>query len=224
MPDSHAPTIFDRHVDTYDAARRRLIPPFERFYGSAVEAVGLCAEPPKRILDLGAGTGLLSRWLRAAYPEAHITLVDGAELMLKKASALLGQENLDYVHGDLSAPLPAGEWDAIVSGLAIHHLEGEEKQRLFTRIRAALREGGVFVNAEQVAGPTPFFSGTYAAWHEQQARSAGSDEVEWAGALERMSFDRCASVENQLLCLRQAGFTHADCLFKDYRFAVMVAL
>jgi tRNA (cmo5U34)-methyltransferase len=38
-----------------------------------------------------------------------------------------------------------------------------------------------------------------------------------------MAHDRCASVERHLEWLREAGFPDADCLFKDHRFAVIVA-
>jgi tRNA (cmo5U34)-methyltransferase len=221
---THAPRIFDAHADSYDAARRRLIPPFDSFYGTAVNALRLMGRTPQRILDLGAGTGLLSHRLRAAYPAAHITLLDGAGVMLEKARALLGDVNAAYVQADLSDALPAGLWDAVASALAIHHLSDEGKQALFRRIREALRPGGVFVNAEQVAGPTPFFTDAYAEWHEAHARSAGSDDAEWSAAVQRMSYDRCASVEDQLHWLRDAGFSEADCLMKDYRFAVLVAL
>jgi tRNA (cmo5U34)-methyltransferase len=219
-----APHIFDAHVESYDAARRRLIPPFDSFYGTAVDALQFCRTPPSRILDLGAGTGLLSRCLRAAYPEAEITLLDGAGLMLDKARDLLGEEKFRYLQADLNAPLPEGPWDAVASALAIHHLDDPEKGRLFGRIRNVLRPGGVFVNAEQVAGPAPVFTEMYADWHERQARAAGSDDEEWSGAVERMAFDQCASVEDQLCWLRAAGFSHADCVFKDHRFAVIVAL
>jgi tRNA (cmo5U34)-methyltransferase len=201
-----------------------LIPPFERFYATTVEALRLGGAPPERVLDLGAGTGLLSRRVRTAYPDARITLLDGAQLMLDQARDLLGERNLSYVHANLSAEPPSGPWDAVVSALAIHHLTDGEKQTLFRHIRGVLRPGGVFVNAEQVAGPTPFFTDVYAAWHESRARAGGSDDEEWAGAVERMAFDRCASVEDQLRWLRGAGFEHADCLFKEHRFAVIVAL
>jgi tRNA (cmo5U34)-methyltransferase len=219
-----APQIFDAHAGSYDAARRRLIPPFDSFYGTAVDAVRLCEHAPERILDLGAGTGLLSHRLRGAYPNARITLLDGAGVMLEKARALLGDGNVAYVQADLCDPLPEGAWDAVVSALAIHHLSDLDKRALFHRLRAALRPGGVFVNAEQVSGPTPFFTDTYAEWHEANARAAGSDDAEWSAAVERMRFDQCASVEDQLQWLRDAGFGHADCLMKDHRFAVLVAL
>jgi tRNA (cmo5U34)-methyltransferase len=219
-----APQVFNAHAADYDAGRRRLIPPFESFYGAAVDGVRLGGAAPRRIVDLGAGTGLLSGFLRAAFPDAQLTLVDGAGRMLERARTVLGTEDVSYIEADLTDRLPEGPWDAIVSGLAVHHLSDGEKRSLMQRIHAALRPGGVFVNAEQVAGPSPFFTDLYATWHEAQARRAGSDDEEWTAAVGRMAYDRCASVEDQLEWLRQAGFREADCLFKEYRFAVMVAL
>jgi tRNA (cmo5U34)-methyltransferase len=130
-------------------------------------------------------------------------------------------DRASYVVADLADPLPPGAWDAVVSALAIHHLPDDGKRRLFARVAAALAPGGVFVNAEQVAGPSPFFDALYARWHEASARAAGSDDAEWRGAEERMSFDRTATVEAQLGWLREAGLD-ADCLYKHHRFAVLV--
>jgi len=69
-----------------------------------------------------------------------------------------------YVVSDLADPLPAGPWDAVVSALAVHHLDDPAKRALFGRLHTALAPGGLFVNAEQVAGPTALFHDLYAAW------------------------------------------------------------
>ncbi|HWT92392.1 MAG TPA: class I SAM-dependent methyltransferase [Solirubrobacteraceae bacterium] len=219
---TNAADIFDTQAEAYDAARRRLIPPFDAFYGTAVAAVPAKA---KTVLDLGAGTGLLSRMVRAARPNAHLTLLDGAPAMLDQARAELGDDRTAYVTADLTDPLPGepASFCAVVSALAIHHLDDAGKRDLFARVHAQLKPGGAFVNAEQVAGPTPHLDALYRAWHEAQARAAGSDDAEWDAAEERMRFDRCATVEDQLGWLRDAGFSDVDCRFQDHRFAVLVA-
>jgi tRNA (cmo5U34)-methyltransferase len=222
MTDIHE--VFDSHAADYNSLRRRLVPPFDAFYGSAVAAVGLSGQEPARMLDLGAGTGMLSAFLRRAYPAAHLTLLDSASRMLDQAREAVGESKVTYVRADLGDPLPPGSWDAVVSALAIHHLDDDGKRALMRRVYAALNPGGVFVNAEQVAGPSAFFDAAYARSHETRARAAGTDDAEWAAAVERMSYDRRASVEAQLAWLLETGFDEVDCVFKDYGFAVMVAL
>jgi tRNA (cmo5U34)-methyltransferase len=222
MTTESAPATFEAHAAGYEGPRRRLIPPFDAFYGTAVDALTMLGRPPRRVLDLGAGTGMLAARVAAAHPGVALVLTDGAPAMLEQARATLGPDAELHV-ADLEDPLPAGPFDAVVSALAIHHLDDAAKRDLFARVREALPPGGVFVNAEQVAGPTPCFERRYRAWHEAASRAAGTDDAEWAGALERMRHDRCADVESQLRWLREAGFDAADCLFKDHRFAVLVA-
>ena len=90
-------------------------------------------------------------------------------------------------------------------------------------MRAALAPGGVFVNAEQVAGESASLDAFYVERHERAARALGATEAEWAAAAQRMSHDLCATVEDQLAWLRAAGFADAGCLWRDGRFAVLVA-
>jgi tRNA (cmo5U34)-methyltransferase len=212
---------FDAHAPDYDALRRRLVPNYDAFYGAAIAALRLIPRAPRRVLDLGAGTGLLSRHVAAAFPDAELTLVDGAGAMLDQARAAMGDRHT-YVQADLRDPLPEGPWCAVVSALAIHHLEDADKQTLLRRAHDVLAPRGVFVNAEQVAGPTPLLDEHYAGWHEHASEALGATADEWAGARQRMRHDRCASVGDQLAWIRAAGFGDADCLFKDHRFAVLV--
>jgi tRNA (cmo5U34)-methyltransferase len=207
------------NADEYDAPRRRLVPDFDRFYGTAAELVAGLGLPDPAVLDLGAGTGLLSGAVRAAVPEARLTLLDGAADMLAVARQRLG-DGVSLVTADLTEPLPPGPFDAVVSALAIHHLGDEAKRDLFRRVHGVLRPGGVFVNAEQVAGPTPWHERQYAEAHERDARRLGSDDEEWQGAVARMAHDRCAPVDEQLAWLRDVGFERVDLAYKRYRFAV----
>jgi tRNA (cmo5U34)-methyltransferase len=223
MTEAGAHEVFDRQAGGYDALRRRLIPPYDDFYGTAVAALDLAARPLRRILDLGAGTGLLSRQVRAAVPDAELVLLDAAPAMLEQARAAL-EDGAAYRVGDLADPLPPGPWDAVVSALAVHHLDDPGKRALFARVHEALAPGGVFVNAEQVAGPTARLDAAYRAWHRERALALGASEQDWLEAEERMAYDRCASVEAQLGWLRGAGFADSDCLFQDRCFAVLVGL
>ncbi len=212
-------TIFDITAPTYDADRAKLIPCYDAFHRRATDLIPAGA---KHILDLGAGTGILTTFVRSWYPNAHIHLMDFSAPMIDLARKRLAADtNVSFEVADYTSA-PLGEnYDAIVSALSIHHLEHSAKQALFARIFAALRPGGVFVNAEQVAGPTPALDAVYKSLWLQQAREAGATPQQIADSLYRQQDDRCASVEDQLHWMREAGFTDADCWFKDNRFAVL---
>jgi tRNA (cmo5U34)-methyltransferase len=216
--------LFDAAAGSYDEARRRLVPCFDDFYRTAVQvaAPALAAAPEPRVLDLGAGTGLLSVLVSAAAPGVRVTLVDAAAGMLAVAGEHLTARGVPHesVVADLRDPLPAGPYHAVVSALAIHHLDDPEKVDLFRRIRRVLAPGGVFVNAEQVAGPTPALDRQYDEVWVASAVALGATAEELAAARERMAFDRPAPVEAQCGWLREIGFTDVDCYYKSWRFAV----
>jgi tRNA (cmo5U34)-methyltransferase len=156
-----AAQAFSAHAAQYTALRRRLVPGYDAFYGAVIDSLALVRGGMRRVLDLGAGTGLLSAHVREAFPDARIELLDGSEPMLREARERLGP-GVAAVHvRDMADPLPDGPFDAIVSALAIHHLEDEAKRELMRRAHDALRPGGAFINAEQVSAPTPALDAVY---------------------------------------------------------------
>lgn len=51
---------FNRIAEEYDVNRRKFIPCFDEFYKETTAFIARCIGKPMRILDLGAGTGLLT--------------------------------------------------------------------------------------------------------------------------------------------------------------------
>ena len=219
MRPNHTQAVFDATAATYDRDRMKLIPGHEAFYAAALE---LIPQDAKRIVDLGAGSGLFSAMLHAAFPNADLHLIDFSEPMLAVARQRLGASpRIHYTLADYTAaPLPT-VCAAIVSALSIHHLDDALKQAILPRIHAALRPGGVFINADHIAGPTPALEDIYQQRWLAVIRANGATEQQIADSLYRQQEDRRAPIDDQLAWLRVAGFANVDCWYKASSFAVL---
>ena len=219
--------LFSAGAQGYDAVRRNLVPCFDGFYGSALDVIGDWAgartAATLEALDLGAGTGLFSAMVLGRLPHARLHLVDVSDAMLAQArqrfagaaSSHVSFEVRDYTQGGLGGP-----WDLVLSALSIHHLDDGAKRSLFARVFEALRPAGLFINAEQVLGPTPAAEARYRRLWDSQVLGSGVDRLEYERAVDRMRHDRCATLADQLEWMRAAGFAEVDCAFKQWRFAV----
>lgn|GEM_PF-1277719 len=93
----------------YDATRRKFIPCFDGFYETATKIILSNIKPPARVLDLGAGTGLLTYFWHKECPSAEYVLADISDEMLevsKKRFAGLG--NIKHIVMDYTKALPEG--------------------------------------------------------------------------------------------------------------------
>ncbi|OPY36241.1 MAG: ubiquinone/menaquinone biosynthesis methyltransferase [Methanoregula sp. PtaU1.Bin051] len=220
----HIRKAFNAFATEYDAQREYVIPDLRNYYGAAVWAAeSETAEPA--ILDIGAGTGLLSAFMLRKFPAAHLTLMDIAENMLDVArERFRDQKNIRYIVCDYSRSDLFGPYDIVCSALSIHHLETEDKRRLFRRIFAALKPGGIFVNADQADGETPYFRDRNLEYWNDFLRSGPLNDAEHAEILmRRNTLDLNEKLSVQLGWLRKAGFSDVDVVYKNRTFIVTVA-
>ena len=221
MPVDGLKESFDAIAPGYDVQRRSIIPDFEGFYAAAVRAAAVPEEEPS-ILDIGAGTGLLSARLLEVYPDASITLVDVSGEMLGVARRrFAGREKVRIVTADYRMVDLGGPHDIVCSALSIHHLEAGEKMELYRRIFVALGEGGVFVNADEVAGETEEAHGrNLAAWDAFLLSGPLGEEGARAIMERRDRFDRMEKLSVQLEWLRGIGFTGVEVTYRNGCFVV----
>jgi tRNA (cmo5U34)-methyltransferase len=181
-------------------------------YRDVAEAMLLEALPARveRFLDLGTGDGRLATLIGDRYPGSRGVGVDVSQPMLERAAERFhGNARIELVAHDLDRPLPvSGPFDAVVSGLAIHHLGDAHKRSLFEEVRVLLVPGGVFANLDLVTSSTK-------QQHEHFRRAIGRVQDD--------PTDRLSGLCQQLEWLRDAGFTEVDCHFKWLELTLMVA-
>ena len=170
MPEPKAPGMSAQfHMDpqTYLDEIRTEVPRYDELQEEAIEAIPFA---PRRVLELGVGTGETTRRLLARYPDAQVTGLDAQAEMVFKAREL----GIEVRLARMEDPLPDGPWDLVISVLSVHHLDGEQKRDLFRRVREqsrALVMGDVVIADLQV---TPLEEGV-------DKPSRADELVEWCG-------------------------------------------
>ncbi len=167
----------------------------------------------ERVLDLGCGDGRLLALVREARPGVAGVALDFSELMLSRAKERFAVDaDVAVVEHDLDSPLPAlGQFDAVISSFAIHHLGDERKRQLFGEVFLVLRPGGAFLNLEHVSSPTGRL-------HQGFMAALG------VGPGEEDPSNRLSSVGEQLRWLSAVGFEDVDCHWKWRELALLAGV
>lgn len=218
---------FNQTIAYYDDWMKLALPNYHDLFQTAKEIIPFPANAAIDVLDLGAGTGLFSQHVLERYPQANITLVDVADKMLDMARQRFSQHEsqVEYVLGDYRMMETAPKYDLVISSLSIHHLADEEKQALFKQVYLSLRTSGVFINVDQVRGETESIRSLYwNHWLEQLRQQHAPEERIQEGIQRRVTYDREATLTDQLTWLKESGFRDVDCVYKNYFVAVMFAM
>ena len=205
----------------YDETIRRFIPGYEAMLG--VVAGAFADSGPDSVIDLGAGTGALSEAILAHDAARTVELIDVDPEMLAQARARLArfEQRVRFREMSFLGPLPP--CDGATASLALHHISKMvDKRALYERIRAAIRPGGIFVNADATVPSDP--AGREAAhrlWVDHMV-ACGIDEARAFRHLEEWAEeDTYFSLDEELAAMREAGF-EAECIWHEATIAVVV--
>jgi trans-aconitate 2-methyltransferase len=105
----------------------------------ALDLLGAIGAPaPAVVVDLGCGTGNVTRLLQQRWPEAEITGVDGSPEMLERAGQAV--PGCSFILADIAGWKPDAPPDVIYANAALQWLA--EHEALFPRLLACLAPGG----------------------------------------------------------------------------------
>jgi trans-aconitate 2-methyltransferase len=182
-------TAVDWDASTYD----RVADPQEEWGREVLDRLELRGD--ERVLDAGCGSGRVTRLLAERVPRGHVIGVDASPSMIERAREALGPDVelivSDLLDLELSEPV-----DAIFSNATFHWIL--DHQRLFSRLHALLRPGGVM--EAQCGG-----EGNVAEW--VRAIDSANGDQRFAPYLRAMPpASHFASVADTESRLRRAGF------------------
>jgi len=115
------------------------------FEAYAADLAGrLRAHPVTRLLEVAAGTGVVTRALDAALPErAGIVATDLNQAMLDQAATASSRRAIEWRQADaLQLPFPDASFDAVVCQFGVMFFP--DRPRAFAEARRVLKPGGVY--------------------------------------------------------------------------------
>jgi tRNA (cmo5U34)-methyltransferase len=213
---------FEAEATAWDELTRRYQTRYDEMLEELVSRVRIPLDTA-RALDLGCGTGILAELLLERFPQVSVVLLDASPNMLEVAEKKLARfaDRVSFEQA-LFEEMPTGPFDAVVSTLALHHLgTDEEKKSQYERIFRALAPGGCFWQGEVVLSSseedTVLDELRWMDWLRDQRFT--EDEVH--ELIERVHVnDRPAPLVDQLLWLRELGFSRVDCTWRYIMYAV----
>jgi len=188
--------------------------------------VGTKIERPY-VIDLGCGDGAMTKALIEVNENLMSTLIDGSEHMLESAKNNIPENNIKGIINisfqDLyNSSIIKEEADFVISSLAIHHLNENEKNLLYKYIYCNLKKGGMFINYDPVLSPSKELEQLnlmiWKEWildYEAGINPRRDKSVDYIPSQYKDSKDNVPStLDLQLEMLRQAGFPDVNLYYK----------
>ena len=177
------------------------------FLRQLVEHLAVPRDRPARVLDVGAGYGVLTREVLEEFPEAQVVLHDVSSSMLEHARGRLAEfaDRTNLVQADLRDPgwvaAVGAPFDAVVSSMAIHNVRHmEEIRQIYADIFGLLVPGGTFLNVDLISPEGPMATAA----------------MRMSGPRGRLtSRSRTIDLFAQLGWLHEIGFSEAECLHRS---------
>jgi tRNA (cmo5U34)-methyltransferase len=194
------------------------------------ELLPFAADERFTFIDLGAGTGAAARTIMDYFPAATAILADYSQQMMAQGAVELTPYagRYEYVEFNLAhggpwpAAIPSGV-DAVVTSLAVHHLNDARKRELFREILDHLVPGGWFLNYDPVTTTDPVVQ---AAWHrvedrrdesaaEKRSHRSPEEQLRWENHTRYL-----IPLDQQVAYLREAGFEGVDVYWRELDYAI----
>jgi tRNA (cmo5U34)-methyltransferase len=171
---------------------------------------------PSAVLELGCGTGILTEKIHERWPECRITAVDLSPEMMGHAKKRLPGVPIRFVEGNFETlTLPDGQFDLVMSNLAIHHIEAPYKRALIENVYQWLKPGGFFVQSDEIKSNSErLLKRDLAIWLDY-VREQGATPEEAASLYDHFAtIDKPSTLQEHIRWFEGAGFEPVEVLWR----------
>jgi tRNA (cmo5U34)-methyltransferase len=214
---------FEKEAHFYDEIILKLIPYYKEMVNSLASSIPCDKEASIQILDLGCGTGSISKAILEKFPKAKCTIIDISREMLRIAESKIGKNAINKsICEDFYELTIENKYDVVASSLALHHLiTDEDKKAFYSKIFNMLKPNGIFLNADVVLGSNEYFQhNNMEKWIAYMHRSCSMDAITNNWLVKYRNEDKPAGLIDQIKWLEDIGFSDVDVIWKYYNFAV----
>jgi len=204
-------------VADYDVLIRRLVPAYDAMRTVQLDLLALALPPTGgRVLDLGGGTGALAAAIATRFPDVQVEIWDIDPEMLATARERCAEfgSRVSFVQQSFADPLP--RCDAVAAGIALHHVKDlSVKATIYRHIFAALKPGGIFVNADTAVNTaSPLREHAFRQWAESMQPHGITETEAHAHFTSWAREDFYPPLFTELSLLAAAGFTEPECFWR----------
>ena len=214
---------FEEEAKEFDNTILKLIPRYNEMINCMVSIIPFNNSEEFKLLDLGSGTGNITKAVKEKYPNSKISCIDIAENMIQMARIKLqNYTDIEYYTGDFSEFEFEEKYDVIVSSLALHHIKtDDDKKGFYDKIFSALKVGGVFLNSDVVLGSNEKVNQIYRKkWINFMLTNLPEGEVREKWLPKQLEEDFPVPLTNHLKWLKEIGFESIDVIWKYYGLVV----
>lgn len=243
----------DQWQGSWDRLQADLVPARELRIQALLDVVDAITGPEATVVDLGCGTGTVTRRLLDRFPAARSIAVDVDPVLLTIAAATFASDDrVRIVDADLRDPawaaaVPEPQVDAAVTATALHWLPERVVQRVYRDLARLVRPGGVVAHAEQMPlANTPTLATGLANAEREHGTRIHAGQITWdtwwnqaahdpalrsAASKRRTIFATNYPTEEfsppadwHIAAMRAAGFAEADVVWRSGTGAVVAAV
>lgn len=192
-----------------------------------------------KILDLGCGYGEVTAKILELKPNAKCYLVDYSEEMVNLSKERYKDNgNVKILRQDLNKGLPQEleneKFDAVVSCFSLHHIEFQNRVKLYADILNVLKKDSIFINGDMfICDSTKLNEWEFNHWIEWMVRRIKESlntettfdklKQKQLDAFEKLG-DKPGTLWEMYNDLKEAGFKNVDCLYKNQKNAIITAV